>query len=84
MIQALVLVLIPVLANIGGAVGYWSVFGILFFFGLINGICVASSFSMAGGLPFKYMGAMMLGQGISGISSNIFRAITLIIWPTGN
>ena len=84
MIQALVLILIPLLANIGGAVGYWSVFGILFFFGLINGICVASSFSMAGGLPFKYMGAMMLGQGISGISSNIFRAITLIIWPTGN
>ena len=84
MIQALVLVLIPFLANIGGTIGYWSVFAILFFYGLINGVCVASSFSMAGGLPFKYMGAMMLGQGISGISANIMRAITLILWPTGN
>jgi len=83
MISALVLVLIPVLANIGGGIGFWSVFTILFFFGIFTGVCQASVFSMAGGLPFKYMGAVMLGQGIAGISSNIFRAITLIIWPTG-
>lgn len=84
MIQALLLVLIPLLANVGGAVGYWSVFAIFFLFGLINGVCVSSLFSMAGGLPFKYMGAMMLGQGISGISSNILRAITMIVWPSGS
>jgi hypothetical protein len=39
---------------------------------------------MAGGLPFKYMGAVMLGQGIAGMASNILRAITLIVWPTGS
>ena len=41
-------------------------------------------FSMAGGLPPKYMGVMFLGQGISGILINILRAITLISWPSGN
>jgi hypothetical protein len=54
-------ILIPFLGNIGGTVGYWSLFAILFFFGLITGIVYASIFSLAGGLPPKYMGAMILG-----------------------
>jgi hypothetical protein len=61
MIEALVLVSLPFLANIGGAVGYWSVFAVLFFFGLITGIILASMFSLAGGLPSKYMAVMILG-----------------------
>jgi hypothetical protein len=36
---------------------------------------------MAGGLPSKYMGAIFLGHGISGIASNVFRALSLVIWP---
>ena len=83
MIEALVLVSLPFLANIGGAVGYWSVFAVLFFFGLITGIILASMFSLAGGLPSKYMAIMILGQGISGFSSSLLRALTLIIWPIG-
>ena len=27
------------------------------------------------------MGAVMLGSGLAGIACNIFRALTLIIWP---
>jgi hypothetical protein len=84
LIQALLLVIIPFLANIGGTVGYWSVFAILFLLGLIGGIGGSSMFSMAGGLPPKYMGVMFLGQGITGILINILRAITLISWPSGN
>jgi hypothetical protein len=61
MIEALVLVSLPFLANIGGAVGYWSVFAILLLFGLITGIILASMFSLAGGLPSKYMAVMILG-----------------------
>jgi hypothetical protein len=37
------------------------VFAVLFFFGLITGIILASMFSLAGGLPSKYMAVMILG-----------------------
>lgn len=37
---------------------------------------------MAAAFPFKYMGAVMLGNGISGIGSNAFRAMTLKIWDS--
>lgn len=37
---------------------------------------------MAGSLPFKYMGAVFIGQGIAGIASNILRGISYLIWPT--
>jgi hypothetical protein len=36
---------------------------------------------MAANLPFKYMGAVMLGNGISAISCNILRAITIASFP---
>lgn len=39
MLSAIILILIPLLANFGGALGFWSVFAVLFFFGLITGIC---------------------------------------------
>ena len=56
-------------------------FVILFIFGIITGICQASVFSMAGVLPFEFMGAVMLGQGIAGIIANVLRALSLIIFP---
>lgn len=36
---------------------------------------------MAAGLSYKYMGAVMLGQGIAGIAANMFRALSYVIWP---
>jgi phosphatidylglycerophosphate synthase len=83
MIQAIVMVLIPIIANIGGKIGYWSWFAILMIFGLISGIGIASVFSLAGGLPPKYMGAVVLGNGITGFVVNVLRAITLELWPVG-
>ena len=61
MLSAIILVTIPLLAKLGNAAGFWSVFIILFFFSFISGVCQASVFSLAGGLPYKYMGAVMLG-----------------------
>ena len=61
LLSAIVLILIPILAHLGGGLGFWSTFLILFFFGIVTGIQQASVFSLAGGLPFKYMGAVMLG-----------------------
>lgn len=79
--QALILFVTPFLAHLGNGAGFWSVFLVLFIFGLVSGVGQASVFSMAGGLPFKYIGAVMLGQGIAGIATNILRAVDLIVWP---
>lgn len=61
MLSAVILITIPILANLGGGLGFWTTFFILFLFGIVTGICQASVFSLAGGLPFKYIGAVMLG-----------------------
>jgi hypothetical protein len=80
-ISAAVLVLFPILANIGGALGFWIVFAYLFFFSIIQGISQASIYQLSGDMPSKYMGAIMFGSGISGIVSNLLRALSLFIWP---
>ena len=38
-------------------------------------------FTMAANLPFKYMGAVMFGNGMSAIGCNILRAITIAAFP---
>lgn len=75
------MILVPLLAHLGGGAGFWSVFAVLFIYGFIAGVNSASVFEMTGGLPFKYMGVLMLGFGISGLTSNVLRAISLWIWP---
>lgn len=37
---------------------------------------------MAAAFPFKYMGAVMVGNGIAGLGSNFFRAFTLVVFPS--
>jgi solute carrier family 29 (equilibrative nucleoside transporter), member 1/2/3 len=81
MLSAIILIVIPFLAHIGGAYAFWSVFVVLFIYGIILGIQQASIYSMAGVLPFRFMGAVMVGNGVAGIASNILRALSLIIWP---
>jgi len=79
--MGIILVLIPLLAHIGGAAGFWLTFLILFAFGIFAGIGQSAVFMLAGALPFEFIGAVMLGQGIAGISANILRALTYIIFP---
>ena len=33
-------------------------------------------------MPPKYIGAIMAGQGLAGLGSNLLRAATLRIWPS--
>jgi solute carrier family 29 (equilibrative nucleoside transporter), member 1/2/3 len=80
-LMSLTLILVPLVANVGEGAGFWGCFSVLLGFGLVSGVCQASVFALAAGLPFKYMGAVMLGNGISGIGSNSVRALTLVIWP---
>jgi len=54
---------------------------LLLIFGAFSGTAQGSVFSMAAGLPFKYMGAVMFGSGICGIATNALRAITLVAFP---
>lgn len=54
---------------------------ILTFFGLAGGVIQASSFALGGMLPGRFMGALMFGQGISGIVLNLLRAVCLLIIP---
>jgi hypothetical protein len=54
---------------------------ILVIFGLFGGLTQSSTFALGGILPGKYMGAIMFGNGISGITLNVCRAICLIAIP---
>jgi len=66
--------------NVGGKAGFWICGVILFIFGWFSGINQGTVFAMAGGMPFKYMGAVMLGNGLAGIGSNIMYAFTIAVW----
>jgi Nucleoside transporter len=63
------------------SVNFYVVFALLVIFGAFSGTAQGSVFSMAAGLPFKYMGAVMFGSGICGVSTNALRAVTLIAFP---
>ncbi|CAI2366910.1 unnamed protein product [Moneuplotes crassus] len=49
--------------------------------GIANAFAQSGIFGFAGMLPEKYIGAVMFGNGLSGIVMNVFRIITLAIFP---
>jgi hypothetical protein len=51
-------------------------------FGIISGFVTAAVFGLAGMLPPKYVGAVMLGNGLSGILMSALRAIFLAALPS--
>lgn len=53
----------------------------LIFFGAAGGIVQGSVFGLAGMLPGKFMGAVMFGNGLSGMAINMMRAVCLSIFP---
>jgi hypothetical protein len=67
--------LLPIGAN------YWVTFVMLLIFGAFSGVAQGTCYAMAANMPFKYMGAVMLGNGICGILCNFLRAFTLLIFP---
>ena len=80
--MAAFLIAVPFFANVGGGFAYYSVFTLSLIYGLFNGICQSSVFQMSGSMPPKYIGAIMAGQGIAGLGTNLLRAATLKIWPS--
>ena len=76
--QGLFLLALPLLCLFKS---FWLVFIVLIPFGFIQGIAQSSTFAFAGQLPFRYMAALMFGQGLGALGCNVIRAITLEVWP---
>jgi len=81
-ILAASMVIIPLVANIGGATGFYICDVLLLFFGLASGVAQGTTFMAAAAFPFEYMAIVMLGNGISGFGTNLLRGLTLVIWPS--
>lgn len=58
-----------------------SCFILLMCFGVINGAVQGQVFGLGGLLPGKYMGSIMFGNGLSGISMNVLRVIFISTLP---
>lgn len=71
----------PFVACLPLGLNYWLCFTLCFPFGAFSGIAQGSLFTMAANMPFKYMGAVMFGNGLAAIFCNSVRAITLIAFP---
>lgn len=79
--QAICMLIIPALCDIGGSAGFYSTTILLVFLGFFSGACQGTAFSLAAAFPPEYMSAVMFGNGVSGFGSNLLRAATLAIWP---
>jgi hypothetical protein len=78
---AIILAVFPYLVKLSLGVNYWVCFGTLVVYGAFSGVAQGTVFTMAANFPFKYMGAVMFGNGISGFACNILRAVTLAAFP---
>jgi len=85
LVIAVLMIVLPLITNAltsGGA--FAADISILLIFGVFGGIVQSSTFALSGMLPPKYMGAVMFGQGISGIALNLCRAICLLAIPNNS
>jgi len=81
-ITAVLMIILPLVTNaFESGEAFAADLVVLTFFGLVGGVIQSSTFALGGILPGKYMGAIMFGNGISGISLNLVRAICLIAIP---
>ena len=60
---------------------FWVCFLILQVFGVVNGMVQGQVFGLSSIFPPKYVGAVMLGNGLSGICMNGLKAILFAIIP---
>ena len=79
--MAITMIALPLLAKVGGGLGFYMCTLVLVFNGLASGACQGTIYGMAAAFPPKYMGAVMFGNGLAGIGSNILRGIVIVIWP---
>jgi phosphatidylglycerophosphate synthase len=82
-VAAILIISLPFASHLNTEPGpaFWSCFFILLSFGMVNGMIQGQVFGLASILPEKYMGAVMLGNGYSGITMNLLKAILMFILP---
>ena len=76
-----VLFAMPFVIDIGGSEAYWICFVLLLVMGWFNGLLQNTCFELAAQFPEKNMAGMVVGQGLVGILLNLYRDLTLRIWP---
>jgi solute carrier family 29 (equilibrative nucleoside transporter), member 1/2/3 len=82
LIVAVLMIALPLITNaLSPGKAFAADISILLIFGVFGGIVQSSTFALGGMLPPKYIGAIMFGQGISGIVLNLCRAICLLAIP---
>ena len=69
---------------IGGRSGWWILMISIVINGAANSFVQGGLFGYASIFPSKYMGSMMIGQGLSGFILNFIKILTLIILPPDN
>lgn len=82
---AVLVIALPFLAHLIPSVAgkYWAVFFILFIYGPVNGIVQGTAFQLAAPLPSAYVGAIMLGNGVSGVGSTLLEMLLVAVLPGG-
>ena len=86
LVASVLMASLPFTSDSLGAPGtrFGATFAVLFINGAVNGMVQGQVFGQAGTLPEKYMGAVMLGNGLSGIIMNSLKIFILLILPGGD
>ena len=85
MLACVIIIILPIFSHfLDYDLAFWSVFCILLFFGIINGLIQGSVFGLASIMPPKYMSAVMFGNGVSGISMSLLKALLVTVLPTSS
>ena len=82
-IGAVLVLSLPFIAHYSTSPGqaYYICFVVLLFFGVVNGVVQGQVFGTGGILPPKYIGAVMFGNGLSGITVNLIKILLNIVLP---
>lgn len=83
-VMAATMIAIPLVVSIGDSAGFGLCCVVLIILGFASGMCQGTCYMMAAAFPPEYMGAVMFGNGISGIGTNILRAGTHLAFPASD
>lgn len=64
--------------------GWILILALIVLMGMASSFFQGGVFGFSGIFPFKYTGAVMFGNGISGLTMNVFRMMCLLIYPPGS
>jgi hypothetical protein len=84
--QAVVLILLPLVTHYIENPGtkFYACFALLLVFGGFNGMSQGQVFGLGGLLPQKYLGLIMLGNGMCGVGLNMIRILCVVLLPSND